>query len=163
MYQTEVLTYLMYQTEVCVLSCISRVMLQGGEDSSDALSCKSFFVKEPLIIGLFCGEWPMKIRDPTTLRHPVNADHNISAVLMFDTHETEVRVCVCVWIHMNQSEVRVYVCVCVQMNWSKVRVYVCACVRMNQSEVRVYVCVCVYMRACMFVRMCVRLSVCVYA
>jgi len=41
----QVLIFLMYQTEVCVLSCISRVMLQGGEDSPDALSCKSFFRK----------------------------------------------------------------------------------------------------------------------
>jgi len=32
---------------------------------------KSFPAKEPLIIGLFCGKWPMKIRHPMTLRHPV--------------------------------------------------------------------------------------------
>jgi len=30
-----------------------------------------FFAKEPLIIGLFCGKWPIKIRHPMTLRHPV--------------------------------------------------------------------------------------------
>jgi len=29
--------------------------LQGGEDPQDTLSCRSFFAKEPLIIGLFCG------------------------------------------------------------------------------------------------------------
>jgi len=29
-------------------------VLQGGEDSENALSCRSFFAKEPLIIGLFC-------------------------------------------------------------------------------------------------------------
>jgi len=28
--------------------------LQGGEDVLDALSCKSLFAKEPVIIGLFC-------------------------------------------------------------------------------------------------------------
>jgi len=26
----------------------------------------------PLILGLFCGKWPMKIRQPMTLRHPVS-------------------------------------------------------------------------------------------
>ena len=30
--------------------------VQGGEDPQAALSCKSFFTKEPLIIGLFCGQ-----------------------------------------------------------------------------------------------------------
>jgi len=30
--------------------------LQGGEDSWDALSCRSFSAKEPLIVGLFCGK-----------------------------------------------------------------------------------------------------------
>ena len=45
--------------------------VQGGEDSQDALSCLRFFAKEPLIIGLFCGKWPMKIRHPMNLRHPV--------------------------------------------------------------------------------------------
>ena len=38
--------------------------LQGGEVSWDALSRMSFFAKEPLIIGLFCGKLPMKIRHP---------------------------------------------------------------------------------------------------
>ena len=28
--------------------------LKVGEDSKDALSCRSFFAKEPLLIGLFC-------------------------------------------------------------------------------------------------------------
>ena len=43
----------------------------GGKDPQDALSCRSFFAKEPLIIGLFCGKWPMEIRHPMTLRHSV--------------------------------------------------------------------------------------------
>ena len=45
--------------------------LQGGEDPQDALSCRSFFAKEPLIIGLFCGKRPVKIRHSMGLRHPV--------------------------------------------------------------------------------------------
>ena len=28
---------------------------QGGEDTQDAVSCGLFFSKEPLILGLFCG------------------------------------------------------------------------------------------------------------
>ena len=44
--------------------------IQGGEDSQDALSCRSFSAKEPLIIGLFFEKWPMKIRHPMILRHP---------------------------------------------------------------------------------------------
>ena len=48
-----------------------RMYVQGGEDSWDALSCRSFFAKESLIIGLFCGKRPTKMRHPMTLRHPV--------------------------------------------------------------------------------------------
>jgi len=52
-------------------TCKVTPHIQGGEDSEDALSCKSIFAKEPLIIGLFCGTWPIKIRHPMTPRHPV--------------------------------------------------------------------------------------------
>jgi len=31
----------------------------------------SLFAKEPLIIGLFCGKWPLKIRHPMGLHHPI--------------------------------------------------------------------------------------------
>jgi len=34
-----------------------RILIQGGEDPWDALSCRSFFAKEPLIIGLFGGNY----------------------------------------------------------------------------------------------------------
>jgi len=34
-------------------------------------SCRSFFAKEPLSIGLFCRKWPRKMRHPMDLRHPV--------------------------------------------------------------------------------------------
>ena len=59
------------------------LVIHGGEDPSDALSCRSFFANEPLMIGLFCGKWPIKIRQPMGLRHPVES----------------VRECVCVWAH----------------------------------------------------------------
>jgi len=32
------------------------ITLQGATDPSDALSCRSFLAKEPLIVGLFCGK-----------------------------------------------------------------------------------------------------------
>jgi len=47
--------------------------VQGGEDSKDSSSCRSFSesIKEPLNLGHFCGKSPIKIRDPMSLRHPV--------------------------------------------------------------------------------------------
>jgi len=62
------------------LSWKGKHHLQGGEDPQDAFSCRSFFAKEPLIIGLFCGKWPIKIRHPMGLRHPelpLLARHNL--------------------------------------------------------------------------------------
>jgi len=35
------------------------------------LKLQSFFAKEPLIIGLFCGKWPVNRRHSMCLRHPV--------------------------------------------------------------------------------------------
>jgi len=34
-------------------------------------SCSSFFAKEPLIMRLFCGKWPTKIRHSMGLHHPL--------------------------------------------------------------------------------------------
>jgi len=45
--------------------------IQGGKYAQDALSCRSLSAKEPLIIRLCCGKWPIKIRHPMGLRHPV--------------------------------------------------------------------------------------------
>ena len=36
------------------------------------LSCRSFSTKEPLNIGHFCEKWPLKIRYPMSIRHPVS-------------------------------------------------------------------------------------------
>jgi len=44
----------------------------GWSRPIDALSCRSLSAKEPLIIGLFCGKWPIKVRHPMGLRHPVS-------------------------------------------------------------------------------------------
>jgi len=46
-----------------------------------------FFAKEPLIIRLFCGKWPVKIRHPVGLLHP-------SHVCMCEWH---MYVCMCEW------------------------------------------------------------------
>jgi len=51
--------------------CRSMGAIQGGEGSWDPLSCRSFSTKEPLNTGHFCGKWPIKIRDPMSLCHPV--------------------------------------------------------------------------------------------
>ena len=53
------------------LSVVFIGVIQGGEDPLDALSCRSFFAKEPLIIGLFCGKLRVKIRYHMDLRPPV--------------------------------------------------------------------------------------------
>jgi len=45
--------------------------LKVGEVSEDALSCRSFSTKEPLILGLFYGTWYVKIRHSMGIRHPV--------------------------------------------------------------------------------------------
>ena len=58
------------------------ICVQGGEDSYDPLSCRSFSTKEPLNIGHFCRKWPIKIRDPMSLRHPVLCILMISSVFL---------------------------------------------------------------------------------
>jgi len=68
----------------CNMHMNSLSLLQGGEDPWDALGCRSFFAKEPLILGLFCMTWPIKIRHPVTLRHPVL--RYIYNVLLFCKH-----------------------------------------------------------------------------
>jgi len=45
--------------------------IQGGEDSEDFSSRRWFSAKEPLILGLFSGKWPVQIRHPMVRRHPV--------------------------------------------------------------------------------------------
>jgi len=57
--------------------------LKGGKDPYDALSCRSFSAKEPLIIGLICRKWPLKIRHPTSLRHPVPLPPSCSIIGSF--------------------------------------------------------------------------------
>jgi len=53
---------------------VPLIALQGDratEDLQDALICSSFSEQEPLIIGLFCGKWPVRKGHPVGLGHPV--------------------------------------------------------------------------------------------
>ena len=38
------------------VSMLDSIPVHGGEDSSEALSCRSYFAKGPLIIRLVCGK-----------------------------------------------------------------------------------------------------------
>jgi len=48
-----------------------NLCIGNGEDPQDAWSCRSFSAKEPLIIGLFCGQNPMEIKHLMGLCHSV--------------------------------------------------------------------------------------------
>jgi len=61
------LTHLWRDSFTCDMTP-SCVTLQGSIDPQDALRCRWFSAKVPLIIELFCGKWPIKIRDPMGLR-----------------------------------------------------------------------------------------------
>jgi len=75
-------------------------------------SCRSLSAKEPLIIGLFCGKWPMNIRHLMHLRYPFLASH-MSALYEKASNEschkdesrharmshvTQERVTSCIWL-----------------------------------------------------------------
>jgi len=51
--------------------CLPLNLPHIGKNAYNALSCRSLPAKEPQITGLFCGKWPIKIRHPVHLRHPV--------------------------------------------------------------------------------------------
>jgi len=116
----------MYSIQIHILQ-ICIIQLQGGEDSWDALSCRSCFEKEPLIIGLFCGKWPVKIRHPMALRHPVYTDSTpldpckrCVWVCMCGTYIYHTGTCVqclcytgiCGWCTPGQGVCVTYWCVC---------------------------------------------------
>jgi len=48
----------------CSMLQCGAVEIQGGEDPWDALSCRSFFAKEPRIIGLFCKKMTYEDKAP---------------------------------------------------------------------------------------------------
>jgi len=72
---------------------------QDGDDPKDALNCRSFFAKEPLIIRLVCRKWTVKTWHPMGLCHPVPS--------------TWVCVCLCMCVCVREREsgcVRVVEC-----------------------------------------------------
>ena len=74
------------------------------EDSYDPLSCRSFSTKEPPNIGLFCGKWPTKIRDPMSLRHPVFA--GIQRMSRHASTYTYIYICIRIYIHVYIHQAR---------------------------------------------------------
>jgi len=65
--------------------------LQGGADPYDALICRLFFAKEPLILGHFCRKWPIKLRRPMGLHHPVWVIHTrytLCVIYRYDVYDT---------------------------------------------------------------------------
>jgi len=62
--------------------------IQGGEDPYDALSCRSLSAKAPVIIGFFCGKWPVKIRHPMGLGTSVkNVIHHTHIWISHDLYQ----------------------------------------------------------------------------
>ena len=59
---------------------LSSLLVQGGEDPYDALNYRSFFAKEPLILRLFCGKWPVTISHSMTLCHPVGHHYSYTII-----------------------------------------------------------------------------------
>jgi len=60
-------TFAMTHSYVCHDSFV-RQPSAGWRKPIGCLSCRSISAKKPLIIGLFCGKWPVNIRHPMTLR-----------------------------------------------------------------------------------------------
>jgi len=89
-------------------------VIQGGEDPYDALSCRSFFAKERIIIGLFSGKWPMKIRNPMRLRHPVNymtrSYWNVKMVFVVHPCVKSWRTYLCVYDTYSSIEIHIIYC-----------------------------------------------------
>jgi len=66
--------------------------------------------KKPLILGLFCGKWPLKIRHRTGLRHPVCC----ARILAAPHFHIGVCVCMCVCVRVYiYIYVHVHMCICI--------------------------------------------------
>jgi len=95
----------------CVCVCL-RVTWAVNRIASISTECRRpigclklqvICAKEPLITGLFCRKWPIKIRHPMDLRHPV-------AIYVY-TYICTINV----WLNMHASEMYVYMYVCVHI------------------------------------------------
>jgi len=108
------------------------------------LSCRSFSTKEPLNIGHFCGKWPIKMRDPMSLCHPVCIFGYWICVRLFTCKSTWcgkftrecLFICVCIYVYLC-----VFMCICI---YSFTCVCICVCKFMCiHVYVYVYVNLCV--------------------
>ena len=68
------------------------------------ISCKSFFTKGPLIIGLFCGKWPIKIRHSMDLHHVKTHYWHFNVVAKVGGKS----LCMCTCIHIMCKNVHIY-------------------------------------------------------
>jgi len=118
-----------------------------------------FSQKKPLIIGLFCRKWPMKIRHPVTLRHPVH----IFYIDMYIYRNTYI----CIHTYRTHASCKILIGHFLQKSpiisgffakndlhfiWggsSKccIYVYICICIHMCMY-MYVYVYICVYIYIC---------------
>jgi len=138
-------------------------------NSQDASSCRLFFAKEPLVIGLFCRKWPMKIVHPLTLRHPV------SHVYLYTSHiylrrrlpNNDITQLSIDWWVYHSCDLRKRYCHCICVYSYTSDVSICGADRPNNDITRLsnrlmsmslmwskallplYLCVCVYI-ACLF-------------
>jgi len=89
-------------------------------------SCRAFFAKEPLIIELFYGNSPIKIRDPMSLRHPVP---NVPPLEQEELRKNTIH-------HtLTHEYTRVHMCVLTSLSEHLPRThYLCTYVRTHQSQ-----------------------------
>jgi len=74
-------------------------------NSWDPLTCTLFSTKEPLNVGHFCGKWPIKMRDPMSLGHPVS-DHSHRRLLFRYVY---MYLYICIWTHIYTNEKGAYI------------------------------------------------------
>jgi len=65
--------------------------VQGGEDPQNALNCMSFSAKEPLMLGLFWGNWPTQIW-----------------LSSGEIHNVKSTTCICIHVYVNRFDFRLF-------------------------------------------------------
>ena len=136
---------------ICV--CLHIINIQGGENPKDASSCRSFFVQEPLIIGLFCGKWLIKIR------HPMSVFATLYAYIYSFTYtHTPIwyvrnmpiytwMTCIYIW----HARIFMHASISIHLHTHiQIRYVPCAVVNIWNEYVLMFVCVCLYVCMCAF-------------
>jgi len=138
--------------------CIRQVLhcVQGGQDTEDAWSWRSIFAKEPLIIGLFCGKWLVKIRRLMIFRHPVALC--CSVLYVFN--------CVAVFLsgklRANSDalpDVRKYI-----LRYVRMYIYIYIYIRYVRMYIYIYIYIYVYIYICtyIYIYICMYISICMH-